>query len=72
MRILAGRLGVPHTWIGKIEQAERRLDIAEYVELCKALRINPHDGLDLLLSTATKISAKPRKERPVRSAKKRM
>jgi transcriptional regulator with XRE-family HTH domain len=52
MRALAERLSVPHTWVGKMEQAERRMDIAEYVRLCEALQINPHDGLDLLISSA--------------------
>lgn len=50
MRAVAKELGVAHTWVNKVEQAERRLDIAEYVRLCKVLKIDPHDGLDLLLS----------------------
>lgn len=30
-RALAGRLGVPHSWIAKVEAGERRIDV---VELC--------------------------------------
>ena len=48
MRELARRLNVRHTWIGKIEQAERRLDLLEYLRLCEALGVDPHEGLDLL------------------------
>lgn len=48
MRELAGRLGVSHTWVGKIEQHERRLDVCEFVRLCDALELDPHAGLDLL------------------------
>jgi transcriptional regulator with XRE-family HTH domain len=33
MRTVAERLGVPHTWVGKIEQFERRLDVAEFAAL---------------------------------------
>lgn len=48
MRRLAGRLGVHHSWIGRIESGERRLDVAEFVRLCKELEVNPNDGLNLL------------------------
>lgn len=48
MRELGTRLGVPHSFIGKIETAERRLDIAEYVIYCQALQIDPEQGLKLL------------------------
>jgi transcriptional regulator with XRE-family HTH domain len=30
-RALASRLGIPHTWIAKVESGERRIDV---VELC--------------------------------------
>lgn len=45
MRQLAESLGKPHSYIGKIEQAERRLDIVEYVRYCSALGVKPGDGL---------------------------
>ena len=54
MRAVARKMKVPHTWVGKVEQAERRLDIAEFVKLCEAMNVNPHDGLDLLLSNYAK------------------
>jgi len=50
MRTTAKKLGLSHSWIEKIEQAERRLDIAEYARLCQILKINPHKGLDILTS----------------------
>jgi transcriptional regulator with XRE-family HTH domain len=31
MRDLASRLGKPHSYVQKVEQGERRLDIVEYV-----------------------------------------
>lgn len=40
-RDLAARLNRPHTWVGKIETGERRLDVGEFVEVAKALGENP-------------------------------
>ena len=48
MRDLAEKLDVPHSFVGKIETAERRLDLLEYVEYCEALGIKPEKGLTLL------------------------
>ena len=48
MRDLAAELGVSHSWVGKVEQMERRLDVYEYVELCKCLGVNPSKGIDKL------------------------
>ena len=48
MRELGARLGVIHSWVGKIEQGERRLDLIEYLKVCNALEIDPHEGLDLV------------------------
>jgi len=54
MRELGEKLGVIHSWVGKIEQGERRLDLVEYVRLCKALEIDPHEGLDLVVNAINK------------------
>lgn len=48
MRDLALRLDEPHSFVQKVEILERRLDVSEYVDYCKALNLNPKDGLDLL------------------------
>lgn len=49
MRELGERLGVIHSWIGKVELGERRLDLIEYAQYCRALGLDPHEGLDLIL-----------------------
>lgn len=41
MRTLAAKLEKPHSFIGKIEQNNRRLDVGEFVQYCKALDIDP-------------------------------
>jgi len=48
MRDIATLIDEPHSWIGKIETAERRLDIFEYVKYCEALGVKPEKGLKLL------------------------
>lgn len=47
---LSKRLGHPNsTYISKIEQFERRMDILEFVKICENVGINPHDGLSILV-----------------------
>jgi transcriptional regulator with XRE-family HTH domain len=41
-------LDIPHSWVGKVEQGERRLDLVEYVRLCNVLNIDPHEGLTVV------------------------
>ncbi|UZE97622.1 helix-turn-helix domain-containing protein [Alkalimarinus alittae] len=48
MRDLASLIDEPHQFIGKVESAERRLDVYEYYQYCKALNLNPAEGLDRL------------------------
>lgn len=48
MRTLSQILGTPHSFIGKVENQERRLDIIEYVRYCKALEVDPMEGLSLI------------------------
>ena len=51
MRDLAPLLDVPHSFIGKVEQGERRLDIVEYIQYCEALEADPFEGLRLVTAT---------------------
>ena len=48
MREFAVELGVPHSYIGKVEQCERKLDVLEFVRYCEALEVNPDDGVKIL------------------------
>ncbi len=45
MRELAAKLEVPHSFVGKVEQRERRLDVVEYLIYCEALNVSPLDGM---------------------------
>lgn len=47
---LARSLRRSQQWVSLLERGDRRLDVVEYVELCAALSLNPHDMLDSLMS----------------------
>ena len=39
----------PHSFIYKVEQGERRLDVVEYIWYCIALNIDPRVGIEVVL-----------------------
>lgn len=48
VRDLAILIDEPFQFISKIETAQRRLSIHEYVQYCKALDLDPSEGLIIL------------------------
>lgn len=38
---VADRLGKPQSFVSKYESGERRLDVIEFIQVCKALKIDP-------------------------------
>lgn len=48
--------GKHHSILGKIEQARRKIDLIEFVELCQIIDADPQEGLALLLAS---INEKP-------------
>ena len=50
---LAGRLGVNRNWVSKVERRESRLDVLQYVEICKALDIDPASTLRAFTEAVT-------------------
>jgi len=48
MRDLGEMITEPHSFVGKVESGERRLDVFEYVQYCEALSVDPVEGLKLL------------------------
>lgn len=51
MRTLSQIINTPHSFIGKVENQERRLDVIEYVRYCKALEVDPIEGLKQVLES---------------------
>jgi len=50
MRDFAGKLGKPHSFIGKVESGERRLDVIEFLWYCQALQADPIEGIQYILN----------------------
>ena len=48
MREVASKLKVPHSWVGKVELGDRRLDVLEFVRYCQILGADPKKGLDMV------------------------
>ena len=48
VRELGELLGVSNSFVTKIEQAERRLDVYEYVQYCHVLQVDPKAGLKII------------------------
>ena len=53
MRQLAKKLDVHHSWIGRVELGERRLDVMEFVRYCIALEADPCQGIEEILGSPT-------------------
>lgn len=47
-RALADRLGKPHSFVAKYEIADRRLDVAEFVRVLRALEVEPIEAFKAL------------------------
>ena len=47
-RALAERMGVIYSLIGKVETGDRRLDVIEFIDYCRALELEPSDVLVML------------------------
>ncbi|MDG4812688.1 helix-turn-helix transcriptional regulator [Hydrogenovibrio sp. 3SP14C1] len=45
MREAAHLLGKPHSFIGKIEVGQRRLDVIEFIWYCRSLGFDPIEGI---------------------------
>lgn len=47
-REVALRLKVSQTWLASIEAGQRRVDVVEFLDLCKALEVTPMSMLSRL------------------------
>jgi transcriptional regulator with XRE-family HTH domain len=56
MRQLAEIINEPHSYIGKIEQGLRRLDVVELVWYCRYLGVDPREAISVIDADDRKIS----------------
>ena len=54
MRQVGHMINKPHSFVAKIEDGQRRLDVIEYVWYCERLGIDAHTGLDQIQSNSFK------------------
>jgi len=47
---LGKALGKPHSFVQKVELGERRLDLVEFAWYCKALNLDPLEGMKVVLT----------------------
>ena len=40
---LADKLGRPQSFVAKYENGERRLDVVEFLQVCRSLEADPHE-----------------------------
>ena len=50
LRAVSEELGRHHSVIGKMEQDRRKIELLEFVEYCRVIGADPHEGLDIMLS----------------------
>jgi transcriptional regulator with XRE-family HTH domain len=50
-RDLGTRVGKPQSWVYNCETANRRVDLAEFVEWCLACKVKPLSGLKRFLKS---------------------
>ena len=48
-RQLAARLKRPHSFVGRMEAGERRVDVVEFIEIARVLGANPREMFERLL-----------------------
>ena len=53
-RELARRLGKPPSFVNKIEQLERRLDVVELIVIARALEVEPSSVFDAVVAAIPK------------------
>jgi transcriptional regulator with XRE-family HTH domain len=62
---LAARLAKPQSFVSKYEHGERRIDVAEFLEIVRTIGADPRDVIDEIFEAAPHLRVRHRK-RPVK------
>ena len=49
LRKLGEELDIHYSTLHKIEHGRRKIDLVEYVRYCKAMDVDPHEGIDVII-----------------------
>lgn len=58
---LSERLGRPQSFVSKYERGERRLDVVEFLEVCRGLGVDPHAIIQQVEQAMPKKGRRPQK-----------
>lgn len=51
LRDAAKTMGRHHSVLGKMEQDRRKIEITEFINYCRSIDADPHEGLDILIKS---------------------
>jgi len=51
LRDVSEKWGKHHSILGKIEQARRKIELVEFIELCQILEVDPLEGLSVIMKS---------------------
>ena len=51
LRDVSEKWGKHHSILGKIEQARRKIELVEFIELCQVLEVDPLEGLSVIVKS---------------------
>ena len=51
LRDVSEKWGKHHSILGKIEQARRKIELVEFLELCQILEVDPLEGLSVIMKS---------------------
>ncbi len=51
LRDVSEKWGKHHSILGKIEQARRKIELVEFIELCQILEVDPLEGLSVIVKS---------------------
>jgi ribosome-binding protein aMBF1 (putative translation factor) len=54
LRDVSEKWGKHHSILGKIEQARRKIELVEFIELCQILEVDPLEGLSVIMKSMNK------------------
>jgi hypothetical protein len=58
LRDIAPMIDAHFTSVGKMEQDRKKIELVEFVKYCQAIGADPHEGLEIIIQSVSKIAVK--------------